>query len=344
MNKLRIFAGASAVTLLGLTGWSMIQYNTSNINFLLISGIIGILIGILPAGIMYGKYWLRQRWRCLRQHLRSSRSSVFVSEPTAGSRNKELVAIAEVIQVAGDYETVTTEDFPEGEGLSVAHGGFHNSFIRITKAGQIVVTGASEKTSTLAHQISNHRKIKLTNVPNNPFSKPEPVKGAPRGFLGIFLAILLIIGITCAVSAAYPSPAYNPSERAVLVSYDMRADVDPGFTKTDAQLSKAAFLTKIVEEEAVEVRWEESSSQQIAGHGRQALIISKETHDLLQQARSSGLTTEQRATAQQIETDLESARRAVSIAITERIEEDDLNNQTGELIAVRNDLNTTNQS
>jgi hypothetical protein len=201
--------------------------------------------------------------------------------------------------------------------LTVLHGGFHNSFIRVTAAGRVVVTGASERTKLLAETVSDAYSLSFERTRNNPFDGMEPVRGAPRVFLGVLVFAMLLFGTHTVTAAAYPTDTYNPAERAVIVGFDASGSLDPRVSETDVKLSKAAFLVEVVNESATEVRWRGNDTERIAEHGENALEASDDTRSLLASVEGESLTPDQAERAERIRTRLSEAERNVATALEE---------------------------
>ena len=338
MNKLRGLSIGGPVLLLVASAWSLLRYPGWRPSAT--AALLAVVVAGLPPVLAHGKLYARRGWRQLNS-LRSDGSRTdasFVSESPVDDPEHELAAIADSVRGAEGFDDVRREAFDDGEGLVVTYGGFHSSFVRLTRHGYLTVTGASRRTRRLVDLIESARPHTLTDRTNNPLRRPDPIRGAPRVFLSVFLVALLLFGAGAIVNGAYPNDAYTSGEKAVLVSIDASADVNPGVSTTDASLSKAAFVVGALEEETVEVRWELDSAIAIAGHGRQMLRMSEDARAMLSEARSGSLSAEQAARADRIERDLHEAETAGAIALNSRIERGTLEGDTDELVAVRDAL------
>lgn len=336
VNTLRTISLSCGLFVLALTGWAVATYGDP-VDFLP-SAAAGAAILVLPQLLAHGKLWLRRSSRYVKSRRSQSteRGETFVSTDPDPEPERALSNIAEAVDDA--YTNVRRETFPEGEGLMVTHGGFHNSFVRLTEGGRLVVTGASKKTRSLARRVEDLRDVAMENRSNNPLLGPIPVRGAPRWFLGLFLVGLLVVGVGGVASAAYPTDVYTTPEKTVFVSYDARGDLDPGTTRTDVHLEKADFMVGALAEEAVEVRWEENGSPFLVEDAEQALAISEDAREELRAAREGSLSPAERRRAARIESDLHAAEREVADAIDERLANETAGAHADELRALRAEL------
>ncbi|WP_226012214.1 hypothetical protein [Halomicrobium salinisoli] len=323
MNRLRALSrgGGGLVVLLAL--WATIHYGGSPLRFA-----PALLVGVVGAGLPAAFAWLKGAVRSLRRRLADAdegfsaeQGSIFVSEGVVDDAVDCLESIRSALGDDERFDEVEREAFEEGPGLSVLHGGFHNSFVRITGAGRVVVTGASEQTGALADLVSESQSLSFERTRDNPFEGAEPVRGAPRVFLGVLVFVVLLAGVNAVGAAAYTADAYNPAERLVLVGIDAQGDADPGVSGTDARLSKAAFLATVVDEGSTEVRWAGNDSGRVAEQGRQALVASRDARRLLEAVRSGSPTADQRDRADRIERRLAEAERSVADALDERADQ-----------------------
>jgi len=327
MNKLRTVAWGGGGFSILLAAWATIHYGGSPGRFLP-TVVFGLVAATLPFGIAYSKYAvasIRQRRAAVDEGISAEKGSIFVSETTIDDPIDCLESILPTIRDDDAYDEVTREAFQEGPGLVVLYGGFHNAFVRITAAGRVVVSGASEHTHDLADTVGEAYSLSFQRTRDNPFRDLQPVRGAPRVFLGVVVVTLLLASTVSAAGAAYPSDAYNPAERTVLVGIDARGDFVPGTDRTDTQLSKAAFLVAIVDEGSREVMWERNDTDRVTEHGHQALRVSRDARALLTAARDGPLTTEQAARADRLDRRLVDARDAVAAALVERVESGSIN-------------------
>lgn len=326
MNKLRTLSWGGGGLLAALAVWAVVNYGGTPFRF----G-PAILIGVTAAGLPFGVAYFKYAVKSLRLRLADTddgfsaeQGSIFVSNSAVEDPVDCLESVRSAVESDDEYDDVKRDSFDEGPGLTVLHAGFHNSFVRITAAGRVVVTGASERTHRLADTVSEVYSLSFERTRDNPFTGMESVRGAPRVFLGVIVFTVLLVGINAVTVAAYPSDAYNPAERSVLVGVDARASVDPGVTETDARLSKAAFLVDVVNESATEVRWQENDTDSIATHGENALRVSSDARSLLATVDEAGPTSEQAERADRIERRLSDAERSVATALEERADGDGL--------------------
>lgn len=332
MNKLRTVAWGGGGFSILLAVWAAIHYGGSPVRFLP-SVAFGVVAATLPFGVAYAKRAItsfRRRLADVDEGISAEKGSIFVSTTTVDDPVDCLESILPAIRSDDTYDEVTRESFQEGPGLMVLYGGFHNAFVRITAAGRVVVTGASEHTHALADTVSEAYSLSFERTRNNPFRELKPVQGASRVFLGVVVLTLLLGGTIAAGSAAYPSDAYNPAERTVMVGIDARGDFDPGASRTDTRLSKAAFLVAVVEEGEQEVKWAQNDSEVVTDHGRQALQVSRDARALLTAVRDEPLTPSQADRADRLDRRLVGARESVATALTERAESGSIN-ETAEL-------------
>ena len=338
MNKLRGLSLGGGALLLLASVWAALRYpgwRPFGTAALLALAVMG-----LPTGLAYAKLGTRRGWRVYR-NVRADgalRDATYVSEDPVEDPGSELSAIADSVRDADGFDGVSREEFDDGEGLVVTHGGFHSSFVRLTRRGHLTVTGASQRTRRLVDLIEAARPHSLTDRTNNPLRRPDRVRGAPRVFLSVFLVALLLVGVGAISNGAYPAEVYTSGEKVVFVGIDARADLVPGVSPADASLSKAAFVVASLEEEAVEIRWEVNSTARIAEHGRQALRMSEDTRGFLTEARAGSPTAEQAARADRIEADLHDAEAEVVTALNRRIAQGTAGEGRAELVAVRDAL------
>ena len=337
VNKLRVLSRSSALALSVLCTWAAVRYGSP---FRFVPGALtaGVII-VLPSALAHGKLWARRSRRyVIRRRRDDDRVTTFVAENPDSDPESALSKLAAAIERDERYRTVRSEEFPEGEGLLVMHGGFDGSFVRHTEEGRLVVTGASENTRALARHVADLRGVSMRERSNNPFFGPIPVRGGPRVLLSVLLVVALVLGVGSVADAAYPSDAYNTPERAVLVSHDARADFVPGVSRTDAQLDKAAFMVRALAEEGVEIRWEENGSRFLVEDARQALAISADVRASLRTVREGSPSDAQVARTDRIEADLHVAERKVANAITARLEDGTTGQHAPELRTLQNRL------
>ncbi|WP_336338774.1 hypothetical protein [Haloarcula brevis] len=328
MNKLRTLSWGGGGLLVLLAIWAAIHYNGPLLRFAPAA-----LVGIVAAGLPFGLAYSKSAIKSLRLSLADTdegfsaeQGSVFVSTSAIDDSIDFLEAVHSVLQSDEEYDSVERDSFEEGPGLTVLHSGFHNSFVRITAAGRVVVTGASERTKLLADTVSDAYSLSFERTRNNPFDGMEPVHGGPRVFLGALVFAMLLFGTHAVTATAYPTDTYNPAERAVMVGFDASGSLDPRVSETDAKLSKAAFLVKVVNESATEVRWRGNDTERIAEHGESALEASNDARSLLASAEDESLTQEQTERASRIRGQLAEAERNVATALTDAADREALEN------------------
>lgn len=345
VNKLRTFSWTGGVFLLLLSIWTAVRYSdgAGELWQFFWPIVLGLFVITAPAALAHAKLSMRKANDLLRNRRSSSveGGSIFVSDVAAHDPSASLATIEDAIRATDEYDRVRREQFPEGEGLTITYAGFHSSFVRVIGSGRIVVTGASEKTRSLARFVERVCGMTFTNTASNPFHRPRSVRGGSRVFLGLLLFIVVLAGVGGVADTAYPSDAYNPAEKVVLVSIDLHADVDPSISTTETKLTKAAFLVDVLSEESVEIRWEQNSSERIMTHGQQALLISEDINTLLAAVRQSTPTPEQAARSDRIERDLHDAEHAVARAIRDRLSEDTIHGNRDELVRISETLATT---
>lgn len=342
VNKLRTFAGLGGwflTVLAAWAGWRYVDDPAAAVPFGAVA-VLGLIVVHAPEAVTRAKHWLglaKQRWEAHRG--KNERSTpAFVSAPV-GEPETALAAIRDAVREGDVYDDAETDAFPEGDGLRVTHTEFHNSFVRVAESGRLVVTGASKRTRTLARLVERVCDVPVEPQPTNPLSAPEKVQGAPRVFLGVVLAVVVVGGVVGVAGAAYPSGAYNPAEKVVLVSFDARGDV-PGVSTTETRLDKAAFLVTVLDEKAVEVRWSGNDTGWVKTHAREALAVRRDATRLLEGIRQSSPTPAQVKRAERIERDLVSAERRVAASITAALDRDLGGSADRELARIRERLRT----
>lgn len=326
VNKLRTWSVFGSGFLLLLSAWGFLAYGEGIDDlwpFLKAVFVALLVVGIAP-GIAHAKMWLErlrqvESRRGLDPRAAISRA-IYLSDTAVPDREAALATIREAAVADETYGAVDVTDFAEGEGLSITHSGFHNLFVRVTDSGQLAVTGESERTKDLADLVERVCPVTMTQVRSNPFLQPKPIKGAPRTFLSLFLVVLVVLGTMTVLGAAYPADAYNPAEKAVLVSVDLRTGFDPGISDTERRLTKAAFMVEVLDEKSTEILWVNESTGRVERFGRQALTVSEDARALLATVQSSG-TSDQQARADELETDLRRAERETADALDSAAQE-----------------------
>lgn len=325
MNKLRALSFGGGVVVVATALWATVHYGGSSLRFAE-AALFGLVGAGLPSGIASLKgavRSLRRRRADVDERLSAERGSIFVSDQSIDDPVDCLETVLSVLRAEDRYDEVGRETFEEGPGLSIVHDGFHSSFVRITGAGRVVVTGASKRTHALADLVSETCSLTFERTQDNPFKGSEPVRGAPRVFLGVLIFVVLLAGTNAVGAAAYTDDAYNPAERMVLVGIDIQGDLRSDVSETDTALSKAAFLVDIVEEGTHEVQWAEDDSDRAVEQGRQALVVSNNARTLLATVRAESPSSEQLERADRIERRLGDAEHAVADTLDERADESD---------------------
>lgn len=325
MNKLRALSFGGGVVVVATALWATVNYGGSLLRFAeaALFGLVGAGLPPSVASLKGAVRSLRRRMAEVDEGLSAERGSIFISDQSIDDPVDCLERVLSVLRVEDRYDEVGRETFEEGPGLSVVHDGFHSSFIRITGAGRVVVTGASERTHALADLVSETCSVTFERTRDNPFKGPEPVRGAPRVFLGVLVFVVLLAGTNAVGAAAYTDDAYNPAERMILVGIDAQGDLGPDVSETDTALSKAAFLVSVVEEGTHEVRWAENDTDRAAEQGRQALAVSHDARVLLATVRAESSSSEQLERAERIERRLGDAEHSVADALDKRANESD---------------------
>lgn len=325
MNKLRALSLGGAVFLIAVAGWAAWYYGSpSKFIWTVIAG--GVAAG-LPRALAHGKRGARRLHRKLDdgERISGEKGSIFVSNGIVEDTVDCLETVREAVAADDRYDEVRRDSFAEGPGLTVIHTSFHNSFVRITSAGRVVVSGASERTQDLAETVTDACGISFERTRENPFSPLEPVKGAPRVFLGVFVFSVLLIGFHATAASAYPSDAYNPVERTIVVGIDGQSSLDPRVSETEGRLSKAAFLVTVVEESPVEVRWAGNDSDRVMRQGRQALIVANDTRSLLSSVEADSPTPAQAQRVETLRARLATAERETAAALDRRAQSEAVN-------------------
>lgn len=316
VSRLRLFTSLLGGGLVVFSFWAFTEYGSTR-DFWPFAEVIllGVFIASMPVLYVQGRRWITigkfrlQRWR---ESETTTDADIFVSKSSLDFEASALDLIYDALQGNDTYEEIHRTTFSKGAGLVVIHTGFHKSYIRITESGTLVVTGASERTQDLVATLEELCSTKLKPSVIDPFTVPS-IRRAPRVILIVATAIMLLAGVSTIAGTAYPSNAYNPAERTVLVGIDARSDLDSSVSGTDASIAKAQFLIQVLDEEAVEIRWDYNTSSRIRNHSRDALAISSDARGLLLHAQKCGFSDEQKLS--RMESDLVDAERAVVDAI-----------------------------
>jgi len=330
--------------LVALLVWAAIEYSSVDLSVAVKTLIIAGLVAGLPVAVRRAKLW-RRRLAQVYHRVRAptiDRGVVYLSSSSVDDRKQMLDAVADALGQDERYDDIVAAEFPEGPGLEVTHTKFHNVFVRITSDARIGVVGERRMSAPTARHVESACGVELDTTTTNPFLQPRPVIGATRTALGIGVLVLFVVGAGSVVTAAYPSSTYNPAEKAVLVSYDVRADLQPGLSETDVTLYKARFLVDVVEEEAVEITWEANRSERVAVHGRQALAAATDARDLLSDVRTEGTPT-QAAAADRVAKRLGRAEQSVADAVTAKLKTPGISNDAPDLVSIRSRLQRTQE-
>lgn len=326
VNKLRIGSAFGGGFLLLLSAWSFLAYG-GGIDALwpfLKAGFVALLVVGIAPGIAHAKMWLERLRQAESRRGLDPRTAIsraiYLSDASVPDREAALATIREAAVADDTYDGVDVTDFAEGKGLSITHSGFHNLFVRVTDSGRLAVTGESERTRDIVSLVERVCPVTMTQARSNPFLQPKPIKGAPRTFLSLFLVALVVLGTMTVLGAAYPADAYNPAEKAVLVSVDLRTGFDPGMSDIERRLTKAAFMVEVLDEKSTEIRWVNESPDRVERFGRQALTVSEDVRALLATVQSSG-TSDQRSRAEELEADLRRAERETASALDSAAQE-----------------------
>lgn len=337
-RKLAVLKHATGWPLVGYSGWAFAHYGGPGVGPYLWSGLIGLVIVGLPTGLAHLKLWGRRANQVLNNHRghRSARGYTFVSTGRTDDRSTALQRVSDAIDAAGSFDGWRRSVFPEGEGLEVRHS-FHNAFVRVSGSGRVVVTGTSFKAADLADLVGGALSMGMRRRRSNPLLRPTPVRGAPRALLAVLLVVLLVIGMMGVADAAYPSPAYNPAEKTVLVSFDLRADLAGPDATEEVRISKAAFLASVLDEKSVEIRWS-TSIEGVRRHAEQSLVVRRDAIGLITSLRREPLSAEQRARLEAIEVDLEESEHEIATALDDEVADIRDRESRAELAVIRESI------
>lgn len=311
VNKLRGYAAAvgGGLALLGL--WAAVAYadRPGDAAPFALAAVGAVGIAVSPLALAYGKLAVERR----RHH--GLGGATYVSDPLDVDRDG---FVRETLSHFADHSAfvdVRTRSFPEGTGFVVDHTAFHGTFVRLTRAGRLVVTGVTaEATEAVVSVLEYGWSTTMRPSSSNPFLGPTPVRGAPRVLLTLGITALVVAEVLFVAGAAYPAPVYNPGEKAALVGIDLYTDLDPRVSETDGRLVKARFLVSVVRERAVEIRWVANASDDGPPPDGSAERIAGDVRRLLDEARADGPDAAQRERIGTLERDLESAMAAVRSA------------------------------
>ena len=324
MDRLRALSAAAGAVLVALSLWATAEYGTPA-RFVPVA-----LAGAVAVALPDAAVRLRGVARTVSRRVSGPNPAVgergwtFVSDSTVKDRLDLLEGLIPVIETDDRYDAVERDTYEEGAALNVSCAGIHGAFVRVTAAGRVVVLGSSERARHLAETVESATSLTLERVADNPFDEPAPVGRFASLALGGAVAVLLVVGVLLLGVGAYPSDAYNPAERTVLVGIDFQTDLDPTVSGTDGRLSKAAFLASVVDEGATEVRWARNDTDRIAAQGRDALRVSRTARALLDSVERPAATDARVERVRRLEQRLARAERSVAAALEDRAADDGL--------------------
>lgn len=342
MNKLRTFVLGGSTLLFGALAWALLTYGVTATNagaYVRVLA-VAVLLPVIPRGLAVAKYVVGKRWEARQAsgNPNAEEGAIFVSESTISDVERTLSRLSDAISAEDEFDGVSRDVFSEGPGLTARHAGFHNSFIRVTGDSHLAITGETRQTNALADVVERTTTLSLRRKNSHPFREARPVQGAPRMFLGLFLVVLLLFGVGSVATAGYPADTYNTGERVVLVGFDVRSDVTPGYDETDATLGKSAFLVGALGEEAVEISWDGNATAELERHASQSLALSATVTDNLGTVRRQDSSAAQAERVAMIRSDLRDAECRVSAAIGKRLEEETVQGNTSDLRRMRTRL------
>lgn len=310
VNKLRAYAGLLGALLVAFGGWAVLTYGddpASRWAFAEVA-LVGAAVAATPHLLAYGKLVLEHR-----RHLGLG-GVTYVSEPVDADRPAFVDRTRSLFAERPGVVAVKTRSFREGTGLIVDHTAFHGTFVRLTRAGRVVVTGVTEEAAAaVVDALESDWSTSFRAAARNPLVGPIPVRGASRGLLAVGFTAVVVLQVLAVGGTAYPADAYNPGERAVLVGIDLHTQLSPSTDATDGRLDKARFLVSVVREGAVEVRWAANRTDAPPPEPG-ADAVAAEVERLLARARADDPTPTQRARIAAIERDLEEALAEVERA------------------------------
>lgn len=320
VNKLQTVSLLAGGVIVALSVYGVIKYQ--NPYGFLDTLLFGLIVATLPWIIAYIKLGIHQAYWALKNRRSTSaeHGSIFVSTDEVPDHESTLADIESALRTRVSEGTVSPDQFAEGPGLTVTFAGFHNSFIRIDRKNRVVVTGASRKVKELKDSIESAEILSFKQSNINPFVRPMPVTGGVRIFLAAGIILMAIGGIAGVSETAYPADVYNPGEKTVLLGFDVWSAMDPTKSAPQGHLDKAAFYVAVLEEEAIEISWD--NPNQASVHAAAAFQTSEDAREELATARELGLTQPQAERADQIEQQLHAAERDVADALEQKVAED----------------------
>lgn len=310
-NKLRVYVLVLGGGLAAVSLWGTAAYDGSIGSFVAVAA-IGALVAATPYVIAYGKLLLKRRRQA------GLDEAIFGSPRLDVDRDTFFETSMSALESAEKFVGVKRREFPEGTGLVVDHTKFHGTFVRLSRQGEAVVTGLkSNAASAVIDELQKTWSCTFSRRRSNPFLRPIPVRGLPRGLLTIALTAVIILDGMFLVGIAYPSSAYNPGEKATMIGYDLRASIDPTMDSVDTKLAKAGFLIAVLKEEANEVRWQAGVNNSSKASVNDAAAISAHIGRLLNAAGEGNLNAEERARLARLRMAHERARTKVQAAMAE---------------------------
>lgn len=311
MNKFRIYATLLGGSLVVVALWSANTYGGPREPYL-VAAAVGALVAVTPHASARGKMLLERRRQA------DLGEATFVSPPLDVEREAFLERSATALESAGSFVGVRRQEFPEGPGLAVGHTSFHGTFVRLSRDGRVIVSGVrSDAAGTVVDELERLWSSTFTRSDSNPSLRPIPVRGLPRAFLVLAVTAVVVLDAAFVAGLAYPAPAYNPGEKAILVGYDLRAHVDPRVDETDARLDKADFLVTVLEEEATEIRWQAGIDDSRRSSVNDAAVISADIGRLLDSIDESELDAGERERVDRLRSERERALAEVDTAMSE---------------------------
>lgn len=323
MNKLRTFGASCGFVLLSAAAFGAATYGvgTHSATLALVVCLAGGIVA-LPTLLS----WVRRTLGRRRQDLAGSnarsgtKDRYYVANEGFTNRDGLLDAVREVVDGDGRFERGSDESFPEGTGLSIRHGGFHASFVRVDRSGRLVLSGASGRTGDLAAALAARLDVTFDRSWSNPMRRRTPVAGGTRVVLAALFLTATVVGVGSVAAAGYPSAAYNPAEKIALSSFDAKAALVPGTTPTDAAIQKARFRISALNESVVEVDWEGNDSRRVLSTSRHALVIAGDTRATLETLRERDLSPRQAAEVDTLKADLRDNETHVATKLETRAE------------------------
>lgn len=337
MNKLRVTAVVSGLVLLAAAGWGALEYGGRvGLEPFVGVAVLGVVVAAAPDAIAAAKHIIYQYYRESKgEDARAgAKDRYFMSAEKYSDREELLDSVRNAVRGTDGYERVAPADFPEGSGLSITHAGFHNSFVRVSASGRLVLAGASERTADLAADLGRVLETSFDQSWANPMRKRKPLEGGLRVVLAVAILTTTGIGVGTVAAAGYPSDTYNPLEKVALASYDARATLDPGMSETDAVLEKARFRVTILRESVVEVRWTDNNSARLVRTGQSALEIAGDTRLVMVDLRSRELTDDQKQRIARIDADLRDAEDSIADALEKRADDEGIGEGADDIRAV----------